>query len=166
MALLLQKLVIPIFGHCNLSIPLLKHLLNIHQTVEALSRLNQHSLIFHTLLIQKLHFDPIALQVTLTFTCGMEFQYLDNQFTANMQGCSNSARLQTLFTKCHNLVTTLSQPYKVAVRLPQPTASNFHMDDCFIFICLAMQLYGTYMITHNYHTYLWKTSKLYCIAPF
>ena len=38
-----------------------------------------------------------------------------------MQGCYNSARLQTPCTNSHNLVTTLSQPYKVAARLLQPS---------------------------------------------
>ena len=50
MASILQKEVIPIFGHCNLSIPLLQ---KIHHTAEfeALSRFKQHSLMFHTMLI-------------------------------------------------------------------------------------------------------------------
>ena len=38
-----------------------------------------------------------------------------------MQGCYNSATLQTLYINCHNLVTTLSQRYKVVVRLPEPS---------------------------------------------
>ena len=37
-----------------------------------------------------------------------------------MQGIYNYARLQTPCMNCHNLVTTLSQPYKVAARLLQP----------------------------------------------
>ena len=72
---------------------------------------------FHTLLIQRLSFVLITLQVTSTFTCGMKFCYYNNHFTTIMQGCYNSARLRTPCTNCHNLVTTLSQPYKVAARL-------------------------------------------------
>ena len=99
-------------------------LFKIHHTilqVEALSRFNQYCLMFHTLFIWRLSFVLITLQVTLTFTCGMEFYYFNNHFTAIMQGCYNSARLRTPCTNCHNLVTTLWQPYKVAARLLQPS---------------------------------------------
>ena len=51
MASTLQKLVIPIFGYCNLSIPLLKYFIEDPTLMEALSRLNQYSLMFHTLLM-------------------------------------------------------------------------------------------------------------------
>ena len=51
----------------------------------------------------------------------MKFYYFNNHFTTIMQGCYNSARLPTPCTNCYNLVTTLSQPYKVAARLLQPT---------------------------------------------
>ena len=46
----------------------------------------------------------------------MEFYYFNNHFTTIMQGtCSyNSARLRTLCTNCHNLVTTLQGYSKVA----------------------------------------------------
>ena len=57
----------------------------------------------------------------LTFTCGTEFYYFNNHFTTIMQGCYNFARLRTPCTNYHNLVTTLSQPYKVAARLLQPS---------------------------------------------
>ena len=36
-----------------------------------------------------------------------------------MQGCYYSTRLQTSYINCHNLVSTLSEPYKVAARLLQ-----------------------------------------------
>ena len=78
----------------------------------------------------------ITLQVTLTFACGMEFYYFKNHFTTIMQGCYNSARLQTPCTNYHNVVTTLSQPNKVAARLLQP--SYFRMGKLSIehlFIC-------------------------------
>ena len=55
----------------------------------------------------------------------MEFYYFSNHFTTIMLGCYNSARLQTPCTNCHNIVTTLSQPYKVAARLLQ--SSYFRM---------------------------------------
>ena len=55
----------------------------------------------------------------------MEYYYFSNHFTTIMQGCYNPARLQTPCTNYHNLVTILSQPYKVAARLLQP--SYFHM---------------------------------------
>ena len=38
-----------------------------------------------------------------------------------MQGRYNSTMLQTPYINCHNLVSTLSQPYKVAARLLQPS---------------------------------------------
>ena len=45
MASMLQKLAIPIFGYCDLSIPLLMHLIKDppHKYFEALSRFNQYS---------------------------------------------------------------------------------------------------------------------------
>ena len=86
--------------------------------VEAL-RCNQCTL--HTQPIWRLRFVLITLQVTLTFTCGMEFYYFNNHFTTIMQGCYNSARLRTPCTNCHNFVTTLSQLCKVAERLLQPS---------------------------------------------
>ena len=49
----------------------------------------------------------------------MEFYYFNNHFTTIMQGCYNSARLQTPYINCHILVSTLSQPYIVAVILLQ-----------------------------------------------
>ena len=51
MASTLQKLLMPIFGYCNLSISLLKHFIKDPTQVEALSRFNQYSLMFHPLLI-------------------------------------------------------------------------------------------------------------------
>ena len=51
----------------------------------------------------------------------MEFYYFNNHFTTIIQGCYNSARLQTPYINCHNLVSTWSQPYKVAARLLQPS---------------------------------------------
>ena len=42
-----------------------------------------------------------------------------------MQGCCNSAMLQTPCTNCHNLVINLSQSYKVVARLLQ--CSYFYM---------------------------------------
>ena len=80
-----------------------------------------YSLMFHTLLIQRLSFVLVALPVTLTFACGMKFYYFNNHFTTIMQGCYNCTRLRTPCTNYHNLVTTLSQPYKVAARLLQPS---------------------------------------------
>ena len=87
---------------------------------------------FHTLFIPKL---------TLAFTCGMEFYHFSNHFTTIIQGCYNSARLQTPCTNCHNLVTTLLQLYKVAARLLQP--SYFHMGIRILPISSAQSFYGT-----------------------
>ena len=61
-----------------------------------------------------------------------------------MQGCYNYARLQTPCTICHNLVTTLLQPNKVAARLLQP--SYFHMGIYALAICTHLTLIFTYVI--------------------
>ena len=71
-----QRLMIPIFGHGNLSIHsymtlLIYILIRMHHTVEALSVLNQHNLMFYTPLIGAsylLSFVSITLKITLTFT--------------------------------------------------------------------------------------------------
>ena len=136
MASTLQKLLIPIFGYCDSSISLVKStLLKIYHT--SISKhfvdFNPYSLMFHTLHIQRSSFVLITLQVTLTFTCGMEFYYFNNHSTTIMQGCYNSARLRPPCTNYHNVVTTLSQSYKVAARLLQP--SYFRMGDVCVFCC-------------------------------
>ena len=77
MASTLQKLVIPISGYCNFTIPLLKCFIkdSPHKYKHLVDLINSYSLMFHTLLTQKLSFVLITLQITLTFTCGMEFYY-------------------------------------------------------------------------------------------
>ena len=119
MASTLQKLLIPIFGYYNVSIPLLKHFIKEtpHKYKHLATRLNQYSLMFHTLLIQRLRLFLITLQGTLTFTCGMKFYYFNNHFSTIMQGCYNSARLPTLHKlpqPCDNLVIALQSCSKVA----------------------------------------------------
>ena len=59
----------------------------------------------------------------------MEFHYVDNHFTTIIQGCHNTARLQTPCTKCHNLVTFLSQPYKVVAGLLEIYILKFKQDE-------------------------------------
>ena len=64
-----------------------------------------------------------------------------------MQGCYNSARLQTPYINCHNLVSTLSEPYKVAARLLQPS-------------CFRMGIVIIYSVCGIvYVTGFWKTDQ-------
>ena len=82
MASTLQKLVM---AHCNLLIPLL---MKIHHT--SIISFNQHSLMFHTLLIAiaiEVKFCFFNIQVILTFNCGMYFYCFNSHFTTIMQGC-------------------------------------------------------------------------------
>ena len=118
MASTFQKLVIPVFGYCNLSIPLLKHLIKDppHKYKHLVDLINSHSLMFHTLLII----------IEVKFCCynpSSNFNsYLWNRVLLFQQPLhKHHACLWTPCTNCHNLVTTLSQPYKVAARLLQPS---------------------------------------------
>ena len=126
MASMLQRLVIPIFGYYNMSIPLLKHFIKDlpHKQKHYLDLIN------------------IALQPDVSYSAYMEVKfcsynpssnfnnylwngYFNNHFTTIMQGFYNSARLQTPCANYHNPVMALSQPYKVAARLLQ--VSYFRM---------------------------------------
>ena len=52
--------------------------------------INQHSLMFHTLLIAiavEVKFCFFNIQVILTFNCGMDFYCFNSHFTTIMQGC-------------------------------------------------------------------------------
>ena len=95
----------------------------------------------------------------------MEFYYFNNHFTTIMQGCHNSARLQTPCTNCHNLVTTLSQPYKVAARLLQP--SYFHMgwvaQECFY---PALDLFLAMRVTYVHDFDITKDKEINKVQSF
>ena len=70
---------------------------------------------FHPLLIQRLSFVVITLQVTLNFTCGIKFYYFSNHFTTIMQGlCKVVNTLHKAPQPCDNLLTTLQDCSKVA----------------------------------------------------
>ena len=112
MASTLQKMVIPIFGYCNLSIPLLKHFIKVPP-----HKYKHYSLMFHTLFIQRLSFVIIILQVTLTFTYGKVLlfqQLLHNHDARLLQLCKVANTLYKLPQPCDNLVTTLQSCSKVA----------------------------------------------------
>ena len=64
---------------------------------------------FHTLLII-----IITLQVTLAFTCGIEFYYFDDHFTPSCKVVTTLQGLHKLPQPCDNLVTTLQSCSKVA----------------------------------------------------
>ena len=73
----------------------------------------------------------------------MEFYYLNYHFTTIMRGCYNSVRLQAPYINCHNLLSTLSQPYKVTARLLQP--SYFRIGNVIIYsVCGIM--YDVYTV--------------------
>ena len=71
----------------------------------------------HTLLIKRSSFVLITLQVTVTFTCGREFYYLNTtsqpscKVVTTLQGCEHIAQI----------ATTLLQLYKVDASLLQPS---------------------------------------------
>ena len=113
MASTLQKLLIPIFGYCNLSIPFLKHFTeDPPHKQKHLVVLNQYSLIFHTLLMQRLQFVPITLQVTLTFT-------LWNGVLLFQQTLHNHRARLLQLCKVANTLHKLSQPYHNLTKLQQ-----------------------------------------------
>ena len=78
MASTFEMLLMSLFGHSSLSIPLFQHYQGWDLTIEALGRFNQpNNLMFHILLpCIVVKFVLITLQETLTFTCSMEFTML------------------------------------------------------------------------------------------
>ena len=87
------------------------------------------------------------------------------------QVCYNPSRLWTSCVKCHNLVTTLLQPYKVVSRLLQ--SRNFHMPVGYIYIYIYIYIhivYSIYLFIYNYYMcvyiYMYLHSKIYgfCIS--
>ena len=92
----------------------------------------------------------------------MEFYYFNNCFTIIMQGVRyNSVRLRTPWKNCHNLVTTLWQPYKVAARLLQP---SYFYGKPISYLCwtkiVAFLRSNKYSNCHNLVTTLWQPYKV------
>ena len=92
--------------------------------VEALSRFNQYSLVFHTLFIQshtlfiqRLSFVLITLQVTLTFTCGVLLfqQPLHNHHARLLQLCKVANTLHKLPQLCDNLTKLQQGCYNLVI---------------------------------------------------
>ena len=121
MAYKYERRMVSIFDQGNLSILFLKHFIDLtpysRSTYWVQPIYTVANLMFHTYF--GLSFIFITLQVTWILTCGREFYYLANHFTTIMQGCYNSTRSWKSCMTCHNLLTTLSQPYKIVARLPQ-----------------------------------------------
>ena len=109
MASALQKLLIPIFGDCSLSFPLLKHFI---EDSPPLSKFNDVS------------YSAYKQVKFCSYNPSSNFSiYLWNGVLLFQQPLHNHyARLLQLFNKhLAQMVTTLSQPYKVVARLLQPS---------------------------------------------
>ena len=89
-----SRFVISIFGHRDLSIPLLQHTQS-----RSTYRFNQHNLMFHTL------FDRITLQVTSTFIYGTEFTIWAATSQPSCKVVMILQGYEHLAQECHNFVT-------------------------------------------------------------
>ena len=121
MASTLQKLVISIFGYCNLSIPLLKQFIENppHKYIEALCRFNQYSLMFHSYSVDiEVKFCSYNPSSNFNFyLCNgvLLFQQpLHNHHARLLQLCKVANTLHKLPQPCVNLITTLQSCSKVA----------------------------------------------------